>query len=265
MGPWVHRTGQILLALLRVSLMNAVQYRASFLLEFLVGAFSGIGVVAPLWVVYQKTSSVAGWSFPEALLVTAFFLILQGLVGTFVEPNLGAVVTGVRTGQLDYLLLKPADAQLVASLQLVAPARLWEVLTGLGVGAWALHLLPPVPLSALLWAAVLQLSGLLAIYGLWIMVTSLSFWFVRVDNLRWLLNAVMDTGRWPVSIYRGWLKLVLTVVVPVAVVTSYPAMAVLGRMDGRLAAQAFGVAIFSLIFSRAAWRFALRYYTSASS
>jgi ABC-2 type transport system permease protein len=256
---------RVVLALLRVALMGAMQYRASFLLEFLVGAFSAVGIVVPLWIVFEQVEQVGGWSFPEALLVTAFFLVLQGLVGTFVEPNLGAVVQGVRTGQLDYLLLKPPDAQLVASMTSVAPARLWEVLAGFAAGAWAMRSLPRPGAGDLALALGLQLSGFVAVYGLWVIVTTTSFWFVRVDNLRWLLNAVMDTGRWPVSIYRGWVRLVLTVVVPVAVVTSFPAMAVLGRIDGSLVAQAGAVALGMFAVSRAFWVVALRHYTSASS
>ena len=255
----------LLAALVRVALMNAVQYRASFLLEFFVGSVSSVGIVAPLWVVYRQAAEVAGWTFPEALMVTAFFLVLQGLVGTFVEPNLAAVVDGVRTGQLDYLLLKPADAQVVASFQRIAPARGWEVLGGLLVGAWALRDLPPPTPGGALLAAGLLLSGVVAMYGLWVLVTSLSFWFVRVDNLRWLLNALVDTGRWPVSVYRGWLRLVLTVVVPVAVVTSFPALALLGRIPATLVAQALAVAAGMLLASRLTWRFAVRHYTSASS
>ncbi|MES2641608.1 MAG: ABC-2 family transporter protein [Myxococcota bacterium] len=255
----------VLLALVRVALMTAMQYRASFLLEFFVGLGTTAGVALPLLFVYDHTGSVAGWSLHEALLVGAFFLVLQALVGGLVEPNLGALVEGVRSGQLDYLLLKPPDAQFVASFQRVAPARLWDLLGGLVVGAYALaHLPTPTPVDALT-AAGLLLAGLAAVYGLWVLVICTSFWFVRVDNLRYLLGAVVDAGRWPVTIYTGWVRVFLTVFVPVALVTSYPALALLGRLDLALAAQAVGVGIGMLVVSRIAWVQALRHYTSASS
>ena len=251
--------------LVRVALMNAMQYRASFLVELLVGAAGSVGIVLPLVFVYEQASDVAGWSFHEALLVTAFFLVLQGLVAGLVEPNLGAVVDGVRTGQLDFLLLKPADAQLLASIQRASPAHVWDVLAGLGVGAWALSALPTPTLAQSGTSIVLLIAGLCAMYGLWVLVVCTSFWFVRVNNLRYLLGAVLDAGRWPVSVYRGWVRTFLTVVIPVAVVTSYPALALLGRMDARLALEAVAVAVGMLGVSRLAWRRALRFYTSASS
>lgn len=252
-------------ALIRVALMNAMQYRVSFVVQFLVGAGGAVGIVVPLVLVYRHTASVAGWSFHEALLVTGFFLILQGLVGALVEPNLGAVVEGVRTGQLDFLLLKPPDAQLVVSLQRIDPARGWDALAGVGVVAWALRSLPAPTPAQWVGALVLLGAGLTAIYGLWLLVVCTSFWFVRVDNLRYLLSAVVDAGRWPVSVYRGWVRMFVTVVVPVAIVTSYPALSLLGRMDGSLTLQALGVAAAMLVVSRLAWRQALKRYTSASS
>jgi ABC-2 type transport system permease protein len=114
-------------------------------------------------------------------------------------------------------------------------------------------------------AGTLLVAGLFAIYGLWVLVVCTSFWFVRVDNLRYLLGSVLDAGRWPVTVYRGIARLVLTVIIPVAVVTSYPALALLGRLEPALAAQAAAVAAGMLAVSRFAWVQALRRYTSASS
>lgn len=248
-----------------MALQTAFQYRASFWLEFLFGSANAIGVCAPLFFVYAQVPTVAGWSFPEAMLVTAFFLCFSGLVAGLIEPNLGAVVDGVRTGALDYLLVKPRDAQLVMSFRKVAPAAIWEVLAGIIVGGWALSQVPPPTPSAIAAAIVMLIAGLMAVYGLWLFVVCLSFWFVRVDNLRYLLSAITDAGRWPVTVYTGWARVLLTAVIPVALVTSFPAMALLGRLDVGLASQAVGVAVGMLTGSRIAWRYAIRHYTSASS
>lgn len=252
-------------ALLRVSLMTGLQYRASFVAELVTGLLSTVAVVLPLLVVYTHTTEVAGWTRPEAMLVTGFFMVFAGLVGTFVEPNLGAVVDGVRDGGLDYLLVKPVDAQLAVSLRTMDPAQIWEVIGGAVVLGYALGHVPTPTAGAVVAAIAMQVAGLAGMYGLWILVVCTSFWFVRVDNLRFLLSSVSDTGRWPVSVYRGWVRLLLTVVLPVALVTSWPAMALLGRLDGALAAQALAVAAGMLALSRWLWKRALRSYSSASS
>jgi ABC-2 type transport system permease protein len=256
---------RLLGALLRVAFMNAAQYRASFVIDFVTGAVGTVGTVLPLVFVYDHVAEVSGWTFDQALLVTGFFFILEGLTGLAIEPNLGAVVEGVRSGSLDYLVLKPVDAQLAASLQRIAPAKIWDVLAGIGVTAWGMSALPRVTPQDVLAALLLLAAGLVAIYGLWILVICTSFWFVRVDNLRFLLSAILDAGRWPVTVYRGWVRMLLTVVVPVALVTSFPAMALLGRLEPGMALRTLAVAAVLLFASRIGWLWALRHYTSASS
>jgi ABC-2 type transport system permease protein len=256
---------EVVVALLRVSLLTALQYRASFLAEFLVGSLSAVGVAAPLFLVYARVPLIAGWNFDSALLVTGLFLLYNAFVAGLVEPNLGAIVDAVRTGELDYLLVRPVDAQLVISLRKVAPAAIWELVAGvvvLGIALSRVGVPGPGPLAA---AAALFVSGLAATYGLWLLVICTSFWFVRVDNLRFLLSAITDAGRWPVSVYGPALRLLLTTLIPVALVSSYPAMALLGTLDGWLAAEAVLAAIGMLAASRWVLRRALRTYASASS
>lgn len=255
----------VIRALLRVSAMTAFQYRASFLFEFAVASINTASTVLPLWAIYAHWNLVAGWSFPEALLVTAGFQLLSAVVGGLVEPNLGAVVEGVRNGQLDYLLIRPVDAQLVASLQRADPTRLWDLVGAGVILTWALNHLPAPDPGGVMLALGLLVTGFLAMYSLWVLVICLSFWFVRVDNLRYLLGAITDAGRWPVSIYSGVVRVFLTVIVPVALVTSWPAMALTGRLDGGLLVQALVVTVGMLVVSRFAWTRAIRRYASASS
>ncbi len=254
-----------IVALIRVSLITAIQYRSNFVVELLVSAGTAFMGLVPLVFVFDHAATLGGWTFHESLLVTAFFLLLSGIVGAFVAPNLNAVVEGVRKGNFDYLLIRPVDAQLLASAQKVAPARLWEVLAGLLVAGFAFRTLPAPTVGGVLAAFAMLLAGLAAMYSVWIGVICLSFRFVRVDNLSFLLTAITDAGRWPITVYKGWARIALTVVVPVALTTSFPAMALLGKMDGALALQALGIAAALLVGSRLAWTRALRRYTSASS
>lgn len=245
--------------------MNAVQYRVSFLVDFFVGSCNVVAILLPLMVVFDRTGSVAGWTWHQSLLVTGFFLFMNAVMGGLVEPNLGAVVEGIREGQMDYILLKPVDAQLVASVQRIAPARAWDAVAAVGVIGWGLSGTGWPGFGAVAVAGALVVTGVVAMYSLWLLVICLSFWFVRVDNLRYLLGAVADAGRWPVDIYSGAARVFLTVVVPVALASSWPAMALLGRLDGALVIQAVVVSFGGFALARWAWKQALQSYTSASS
>lgn len=251
-------------ALLRASLLVAMQYRSDFLFDLVTGVVRTAASVAPLLVVYAQVDAVRGWAFDDAMLVMALFLVMQGLIGGLVEPNLGEVVDAIRDGTLDLVLLKPADAQLLASVRRVDPSALWDLFAGLALGAWSLahRDVAAVDLGV---AAALLASGLVSIYGLWLLAICLSFHFVRVDNLRFLLEAVASAGQWPISVFSGWVRFVLTFVVPIAVLTSFPAMAVRGAWDGRLVVTAVGIAVIFGVGSRIAWVRSLAAYTSASS
>lgn len=265
MNPPRPRLLDVCAALARVALMNALQYREGFWVEVVVGAGNVVAILLPMAVVYDHSPTVAGWTWDQALLVTGFFLLQSAVMGGLVEPNLGAVVEGIRAGQMDYLLIRPVDAQLVASAQRVDPAKLWDAVAAAAVIGWGLHGTGWPGVGAVAAAAALMVAGVASMYSLWLVVICLSFWFVRVDNLRYLLGAIGDAGRWPVDVYRGVARVFLTVVVPVALATSWPALALLHRLDAALVAQAVAVSVGMVVLSRMLWLRALRSYASASS
>jgi ABC-2 type transport system permease protein len=269
MGPSVRDPAgifRVVGALLRVSLMTAMQYRSNFLLNGFTGIFGAVGTVAPLYLVFLHTDAIGDWSFPEATLVMAFFLLLNAFHGGIMEPNLGAVVEQVRQGSFDLVLLKPTDTQLLVSLSRVDPAHVWDLVAAAILGGWGLAHLPALPGSIDLLAAVVFLfAGLAAMYGIWIFAICASFFFIQVDNLRYLLMSVSETGRWPVTVFAGWVRILLTVVVPVGIITTFPAMALRGTWTVENLGIAFATATVFLVASRLAWRRSLAAYTSASS
>lgn len=256
---------RVLAVLVRTSLMTSLQYRSDFLFEGLTGFLRTFGAVAPLLLVDLHAESIGGWSVDEAMLVMSLFLLLGAFQGGLMEPNLGEAVEAIRQGTLDLWLVKPADAQLLVSVRRIDPAYLWDLFAALAVGAYALSRLPaPGPLDVLVALALLS-CGLAAMYGLWLLGICTSFFFVRVDNLRYLLMTIADAGRWPISVFAGWVRVVLTVFVPVAIVTTFPAEALRGAWGVTSIAVGLGVGAGFLVISRIAWLRSLGYYTSASS
>jgi ABC-2 type transport system permease protein len=262
----LRRLARAFVACLRVALMTSLQYRESFLAETVVSLFWLAWTLTPLFVLYRFDAAFAGWSRDEALLVVGFFITLTGLLDAFVDPNLSAVVEHVRQGTLDYVLLKPIDTQLLVSVHKSAPAKLPHVLAGLVVAALAIARMPvaPRPLDGLA-AFVLLASGFTILHSLWTLIVSLSFRFVRVDNLSYLLRSVVDAGRWPASFYPTAVRIVLTYIVPVGLMTTYPALALRGLLDPSGALTAVIVAASFALLARLGWRRAIRHYASASS
>lgn len=257
---------QLLATQLRTSALLAMQYRGDFFLDAILSNFNTLTALVPLLVVFQERPSFAGWTFGEALLVSGWFVLLRGVIEGAISPSLNAVVEHVRKGTLDFVLIKPADAQFLVS---TARFELWRgtrVLTAFAIFGFAFHTLGRWPSAASLAASLLLLfASTVLLYSLWILTVSAAFYVVKVDNLIYLFDALFDAARWPVSVFRGVLGFIFTFVLPLALMTTFPAEAMLGRLEvSTLLASLFGTLVFAGL-SRAVWLRSIGRYTSASS
>lgn len=251
---------------LRASTALALQYRLEFLGQGALALLWTAWALVPLLVVFGARRGVAGWTFEEALTVLGWFTVMKGVLEGAVNPSLASVVEHIRKGTLDFVLLKPADAQFLVSTARFMPWRLVDVLAGLAIFAAAFARMGRLPSPGAAAAALLLLAcATLVLYSLWILVVSAAFYVVKVDNLSYLFSSIFDAARWPVSVFRGALRLVFTFVIPLALMTTFPALALLGKLDPAVAVQAVLGALGFAALARLAWRRAIGAYTSASS
>jgi len=252
---------------LRASATVAMQYRLDFLVQGGLALFWTGWSLVPLLVVFGNRKGVAGWSFEEALVVIGWFMVMKGILEGAVNPSLASVVEHIRKGTLDFVLLKPADAQFLVSTQKFAPWRIIDALAGVAVFAVAFHRLGRWPAPAHVVAALLLLGcAALILYSVWILVISAAFFVVKVDNLSFLFVSIFDAARWPADVFRGLLRFFFTWVVPLAIMTTFPARALLGKDFGPAdGAAALAGAVLFAGFSRVIWLRSIGRYTSASS
>jgi ABC-2 type transport system permease protein len=176
------------------------------------------------------------------------------------------VVEHIRKGTLDFVLMKPADAQFLVSTARFEPWRAIDLVAGVGILVWAFRLLGTVPsVSAIAVSVALLGVAIAVLYSLWIAVVAAAFWVVRLDNLSYLMSSLFDFGRWPVSIFKGGVRLFFTFVVPIALMTTYPAEALLGRLPAASAWLGVGGAVVFALAGRFVFTRAIGRYTSASS
>jgi ABC-2 type transport system permease protein len=191
---------------------------------------------------------------------------MGGVIQTFIQPNMVRLMADVREGTLDFVLTKPEDAQVLVSIREVKIWQAIDVVIGLVVlGVGVAQVQASVgPLQALAFAVVLLL-GASMIYCFWLILTVGAFWIVRIDEIHELFEGVYQSGRWPVTIYPGWLRISLTFLVPIAFAVTVPAEAITSRLTVETLAIAaiFAVALF--LFTRWWWRFGLRHYSGASA
>jgi ABC-2 type transport system permease protein len=248
----------------RASLLLSMQYRVEFLLDGFVEIFWMATAIVPLFVVYGLRPNLAGWTFGEALMVMGWFTFLQGVLEGAINPSLVTVVDHIRKGTLDLLLIKPADAQFLVSTARFQPWRSVNIATALGVFAWGIHDTGRAPSPR--WIGIAAVAGLCAVavlYSLWMVTVSAAFYLVRIDNLTQLFNAVFDAARWPIDVFPRLVQRILTFVVPLALMTTYPAQALLGRLSLPTLLASVGAAVLALAIARFVWRASIARYTSA--
>jgi ABC-2 type transport system permease protein len=251
---------------LRISVASAMAYRANFAVEGVMTLAWLALTLLPLLVLFTGKNAVAGWDASSALVVIAYFTGVRAVLEGVVSPSIVDLVEKIRSGSFDYVLLKPVDAQFQISASRYEPWKLLDLVAAivLVVIAFVRRGSAPAPADVVL-GVVLFFAGVAAMYALWIACAAASFWVVRLDNLVYLLSAIFDIGRWPIQVLPGIWRILFTFVIPVAIMTTYPAMALLGRLDATTALATLGGALALLAVSRALWRAAIRNYTSASS
>lgn len=246
------------------TLSAQLEYRANFLGAVL-ASLGEVGVaLLTIGVLFGQSRSVGGWSFREALLVTGFFMLTEGFISVFVQPNMSRIAEAVRTGSMDFTLLKPVDAQFSVSTRSLNVLRVPDLLIGLGLIAYASAGLP-LRVGGVLGAALLYLSALVIVYCIWLALSTTAFWFVKTQNVSELFNGVFGAARFPVTAFPLPIRAFLTFVVPVALVTTVPAQALRGGLSPALALASPLVAALLFWLTRLFWRRAVASYTSASS
>jgi ABC-2 type transport system permease protein len=251
---------------LRVSIALGAAYRADFVLDGLLTLFWITIGITPLYVAFEARPVVGGWTYERALLVVGWFVLLKGVLEGAVNPSLAAVVEQIRQGTLDFVLLRPKDSQFLVSTSRFEVFRLINAIAAFGIFAWAFSKIGRLPGPGdVALALVLFAAAVLVLYSIWILVIAAAFWVVRLDNLSYLLDALFDFARWPASVFKGVWAFVFTFVIPLALMTTYPAEALLGALEPARAAISLAGSVAFAGAARLVWRTAIRRYTSASS
>jgi ABC-2 type transport system permease protein len=250
----------------RLAVLHELTYRVNFAVQVLTSAIGLAGSLVFLAVLQSHVDRLAGWGRAELLALWGVFYVLTGLIGMVVQPSLQRFMDDVRTGALDFVLTKPPDAQALVSVRQVEIWKAVDVAVGIGLlGVAVRELGGQVGATQAATFAVALLVGAAIAYSLCLMLATLAFWSVRVENALILFLSFWETGRWPVDVYPPWLRGLLTFVVPVALATTVPAELLTGRLAGSGLVGALALAVVLLALSRWLWRRGLRRYSGASS
>jgi ABC-2 type transport system permease protein len=264
---------RVFLTFARNSLVRDMTFRGNFLID----AVSSLLWVIPQAIlylqVYRFTHAIGGWDKYQFYAFFATGLVMNSMVQTFFMTNVDEFTDLIRTGGLDFILLKPIDTQFLVSLRRIDWSSLANLVAGLAILAYSLAHLAHVPglLQALLYAVYL-ICGIAIYYSLMITLGASTVWMGRNLTLYDFWFYIITFSRYPMEIYTGPkgrpLRKLFTFVIPVLVVVNVPARMLvwpLQEQNWRLAGFAILAAAASVAASRWAFQLALKSYRSASS
>jgi ABC-2 type transport system permease protein len=250
----------------RVSVMSELAYRVNFFVQLFQSLVELGTALAGLAIIFSHTKTLGGWLPDEVLALVGVYFLIGGLISLVIQPGMEQLIESVRDGTLDFTLTKPEDAQFIVSVKRVEIWKLIDILLGFAVLVTALMRLGEnIGGGQAIAFLVMLLAGAVIIYSFWLILATLSFWFVRVENILVIFQSMYEAGRWPITLYPGWLRFALTFIVPVAFATTVPAEALTGRLSGQTLVGAAIIAVVLFVVSRAFWRVGLRQYSGASA
>ena len=263
---------RILLCFWKNSLIREMSFRAHFFIK-VVGELAWVGMTLIfLDVIFRHTNQIGDWSHHQYLFLMGTHLLITGIFEAFFFDNCFRVSELVRTGDLDFVLLRPANAQFLLSLERVNYSALANVPVALGLCGWAVEGHgQPIAIEHLGLYVLLVTAGVLILYSLLFMFAITSIWFIRQTGLEQLWFYTVSFARYPAEIYKnfagGVLWFALVFVIPILLVANLPASVVIRATfdDYFLVAYLVVAAVVLLIVSSLVFRLALRWYRSASS
>jgi ABC-2 type transport system permease protein len=257
---------RLLTTLVKINLQQDLAYRVDAVVNILVNLFWLGWELLGLSIIFSNTDLLGGWDRGELIVLLGVFRLVNTLMAALIWPNTEKFNAGVRDGSLDYTLLQPVNSLFLITFSRIILWRAWEVALSLAliVVGMGLSGIAAAPLNVLAFLA-LAASGAAVIYSLWIVMIAFTFWFTKFDNNVTILQALLDAGRYPATVYPAWLRLIVTFVVPIAVATTVPVQGLRGDLNGWQVLGFLAVGAASMIVAARVWRAGVRRYSGASS
>ena len=265
-GGLTMNTLKLLSAFLKVNIQMSLAYRADTVVNILLNLMWLGWELLSLSIIFSNTETIGGWDFGELIALLGVFRLVHTLMIALIWPNTEKFNQSIRDGSMDYTLLQPVNSMFLVTFSRITVWRAWDLILAAVLIVIGINMSGDIttPLNILTFI-LLTLSGSIVIYSLWIVLIALTFWFTKFDNNVTILQALLDAGRYPVTVYPAWLRILVTFVIPIAVATTVPLQGLRGDLTFDRALMFIGIGILSFIIASQVWRRGLKQYSGASS
>ncbi len=252
--------------LLGTNLSALMIYRGNFYSSLFSSILFGALSILSIVLLTSKTSNIYGWKRDEIILISTVYSIVIGIFHTVLSRNFDRFSRIVNLGELDLLLTKPIDSQFSVSMWVFNYTSIARIILGVLLTWYMVQRMQlNVGLVEIASFVVLTIFGIVLLYSIWFLFTTITIWFTRLSNIVDLMYFMTGFARFPKEMYQQLTEFIFLFILPLSLVVTIPTKAILNRIllgeVGELIILTLGLFIATRMF----WKFALRFYTSASS
>ncbi len=257
---------KLLSAFFKVNVQMALAYRADTVVNILLNLMWLGWELLSLSIIFNNTETLGGWGIGELIALLGVFRLVNTLMIALVWPNTEKFNQSIRDGSMDYTILQPVNSMFLVTFSRITVWRIWDLVLAVILIVVGINMSGDVtsPLQILTFV-LLAITGTIVIYSLWIVLIALTFWFTKFDNNVTILQALMDAGRYPVTVYPVWLRVIVTFIIPIAVATTIPLQALRDELITGQVLMYIAISIASFWVASIVWKAGLKRYSGASS
>ena len=263
----VNKYLKIWLAFLRNTLSRDMEYKMNFIFEIFIDAIYYGSLFFFFKIIFQFTDSLGVFDQNAVIIFLITMYIADSLYVFLLGGNVFHVNENVKSGDLDFILLKPINSQFFISCRYVNTHALISllILSILLIKLTYTYHGNIILIINYIFFIPSLLFGMIIFYSFEFMIASLSFWFRNFSYAGWLAGELIKYSRRPDSIYKKWFRKTLFTIFPMAMICSVPSRILIFGIDFKLFVLQLFISIFFLWVTTLIWRKGLLQYESASS
>jgi len=248
-------------------LIHQMEYRINFVMFLIAELNFVILKVFYVSVLYNTDVNINGIPSEMMLIFGGTFIIISGIYTSVFMVNVNILSHQISTGYLDTFMTKPVSLQFMLSCRRFdLGAAVPNLITGivmLSMGIRRYNV--PVDMQTIAGYILLIISSVVLSYSVFFGIQLLSFWIIKSDAITGVLEIMWDYNNMPMTIYSRAIQNVLIFGLPLFVISNFPSLFILGKLNPSYIAWAAAAPILFFTATRLVWKAAVRNYTSASS
>ncbi len=260
------RYGKLTGLMMKNCLIREMQFKSNFLIR-LVTEFMWLGMqFVYIGVIFGQTKEIAGWTLWEMVVLAGTNHVITQLFEALFYDNCTRLTDQIRQGDLDFNLIKPINTQFLVSLRYTDYSSIANSSIGLGVILFALNKMgATVGFGEAVLFAALVVNSVLIYYAMLFTLSVWTFWIGRSNNLMELYWQFGQFSRYPGDIYPWLIRRVLLTLIPMLIVSNFPAGLLIHKLQSGWIFYGFGLGLTFMAFTVWIWQKGLRRDRSASS